>query len=147
MIKKKDSKIALTALRISLGWIMFYAGITKVLNPEWSAAGYLNNAQTFPSFYTWLAGPDVLPIINFLNEWGLTLIGLALILGLYVRVASIAGAILMLLYYFPILSFPHAGDHSLVVDDHIIYVLVFVLLYVFNAGKIYGLDNLRKGNH
>lgn len=44
-------KISLFLLRISIGWLMFYAGITKVLNPEWSAAGYLKGAKTFVVFY------------------------------------------------------------------------------------------------
>ena len=63
-------KISLFLLRVSMGWFIFYAGITKVLNPEWSAAGYLKGAKTFVSFYEWLLQPNILPSINFLNEWG-----------------------------------------------------------------------------
>ena len=55
-------------LRISLGSLFFYAGSTKVLDPSWSAAGYLMNAKTFSGLYTWFASADILPSINFVNE-------------------------------------------------------------------------------
>lgn len=119
----KLQKISLVSLRIAMGWLMFYAGITKILSPEWSAAGYLMNAKTFSGFYQWLAGSSLLPLVNFLNEWGLTLIGLALIFGLFVRISSIAGVVLMLLYYFPVLEFPYISKHSFIVDEHIVYAL------------------------
>lgn len=120
---------------------MFYAGITKVLNPEWSAAGYLNNAKTFTGFYQWLAQPDILPQINFINEWGLTLLGVSLILGAFVRLSSILGAILMLLYYFPVLQFPLIPPHSYLVDEHIIEALVLILFAALQAGRVWGLDS------
>lgn len=134
-------KISLFLLRISMGWLIFYAGITKVLNPEWSAAGYLKGAKTFVGFYQWLTSPGILPIVNFLNEWGLTLIGISLILGIGVRLSSIFGAALMLLFYFPVLNFPYPNPHSFLVDEHIIYALVLLLLAGFRTGRIWGLEN------
>jgi len=120
---------------------MFYAGITKVLNPAWSASGYLSTANTFPGFFEWFLQPSVLPIINFINEWGLTLLGVSLILGIGVRLSSILGALLMLLYYFPVLEFPYIpGAHAYIVDDHIIYALVLVFFSAVRAGRYFGLD-------
>lgn len=137
----KTQKITLFLLRISMGWLFFYAGITKILNPEWSAAGYLSNPQMFPDFYAWLLSPSVLPIVNILNEWGLTLIGVALILGAFVRTASILGAAMMILYYLPILAFPYPNTHSYIVDDHIIYALALLVLAAFHAGRVWGLEH------
>ena len=134
-------KISLVSLRIAMGWLMFYAGIVKILDPEWSAVRYLKNAKTFAAFYGWLSEPNLLSAVNFLNEWGLALIGLALLLGIFVRVSSIAGAVLMVLYYFPVLTFPYIAPHSFIIDDHIIYALVFVLLAALRAGRSYGLEN------
>lgn len=134
-------KISLFLLRVSMGWFIFYAGITKVLNPEWSAAGYLKGAKTFVGFYEWLLQPNILPSINFLNEWGLTLVGMALILGLFVRLGSIFGAALMVLYYFPILNFPYPNPYTFLIDDHIIYALVMILLATLRAGRVWGLEN------
>ena len=141
---KTSQQVILTLLRLSIGWLFLYAGVTKVIDPSWSAAGYIGNAQTFHTFFAWLAQPNILPFVNFLNEWGLTLLGVALILGVFVRVASLASFVLMVLYYLPILNFPHAGDHSFIVDEHVIYMLVLLLLYYFNAGRYFGLDKFRR---
>ncbi len=137
----KTSKIALVSLRVALGWLMFYAGITKLLNPEWSAAGFLAGAKTFAGFFQWFASPEILPVTNFLNEWGLTLIGASLILGIFVRISSISGILLMILYYLPTLTFPYVGTSSFIVDQHVIFSLVFVLLASMRAGRYYGLEN------
>lgn len=134
-------KSSLFFLRITLGWMFFYAGITKVLNPQWSASGYLQGAKTFAGFYQWLLQPDVLPIVNFVNEWGLTLLGIALILGVFVRVGSLLGSLLMLMYYFPILQFPYPNVHSYLVDEHIIYIAALLFLAAMRAGRIWGLEN------
>ena len=138
----KAQKIAIFALRMSLGWTFFYAGITKVINPAWSAAGYLTNAKTFHDFYAMLTQPGILPIINFLNAWGLTLVGVALLLGIAVRFSSVIGATLMLLYYLPILKFPYPNANSFLVDEHVIYAVGFFLLASFRAGRIWGLETM-----
>ena len=134
-------KVSLFLLRVSLGWMFFYAGITKILNPEWSAVGYLKGAKTFAGFYQFLTQPGILPITNFVNEWGLTLLGISLIFGVFVRLSSILGAAMMLLYYFPILDFPYPNAHSFIIDEHIIYAIALTLLAAWRAGRTYGLEN------
>ncbi len=131
---------ALVALRIGMGWLFFYAGLSKIIDPTWTAAGYLSNAITFPGLFEWLASAGNIGWVSFLNEWGLLLIGLGLILGLFVRYASYAGVVSMVLYWLPILEFPFVG-HGFLVDDHIIYMLVFCVLIHFNAGKYVGFDS------
>lgn len=133
------SKIAIALLRISIGWLFFYAGITKVLNPSWSAESYLGGAKTFPELYNFLLSPSVLPIVNFLNAWGLTLIGAALVLGVFVRMAGVLGATMMILYYLPILDFPYPNTHSYIVDEHIVYAATMLTLAALDAGKSLGL--------
>ena len=128
---KNFQKISLFLLRLGMGILFFWAGYTKLIDPAWSAAGYVSGSKTLTGFYSWLLQPGILPVINFLNEWGLTLIGLALIFGVFVRFASFFGIIIMILYYLPI--FPPA--HGLV-DEHIIYSLVFLVLMGFGAGEI-----------
>ena len=127
-----------------MGWIMLYAGLTKVFNPNWSAAGYLGSAKTFAGFYGWFLQPNVLPFTNFLNEWGLTLLGVSLITGALVKYSGYLGALLMLLYYFPVLVFPKIGAHSYLVDDHVIYALVLILFSVYRTGEYWGLDGILK---
>ncbi len=136
----KISWITLAVLRVSIGWLMFYAGITKILDPNWSAAGYLQSAKTFTGLFQRLAQPNILPFINFINEWGLTLLGVSLILGVFVRISSILGAALMMLYYLPVLEFPYVA-HGFLVDEHIIYVAALLFFAAIHAGRYYGLEN------
>lgn len=138
MISK--NKIPLFLLRISLGWLYFWAGFTKIINPSWSAAGYLEGAKLFPEFYAWLASPSILPITNFLNEWGLFLLGISLLLGLGVRFSTLFGVLLMVLYYIP-LGVPYPNPHSLIVDEHIVYAAALLVLYASYAGRFWGLGS------
>lgn len=133
-------KSALFFLRLSLGTMYFYAGITKVLNPDWSAAGYLKGAKTFLWLFQWMLDPAVLPFVNFLNEWGLTLLGISLLLGCLVRYSSYAGIALMSLYYLAILDFPYPNTHAFLVDEHIIYITALLVMAAFDAGRTWGLD-------
>ena len=137
----KLQKMSLFLLRVSLGGLYFYAGITKVMTPNWSAARYLQGAKTFTWFYQALLGSSLMPLVNFLNEWGLTLLGVSLILGIFVRLSSWLGIILMFLYYFVVLQFPYVAPHSFIVDDHIIYSAGLLVLIAFSAGRIWGLDS------
>ncbi len=139
MNKQLEASIFLS--RVALGILFFYAGISKVLNPNWSAAGYLNSAKTFPGLYHWFASAGNIGWVNLVNEWGLTLIGVALIVGLLVRWASLGGIFIMVLYYLAILQFPYAGTNSYLVDDHIIFITVFIVLMASNAGTFWGLDS------
>lgn len=137
-----EKKIILATLRISLGFLFLYAGITKVLDSEWTSAGFLMNAKTFTGFYQYLASPGILPITDFVNEWSLTLLGVSLIFGIFVRLSGSLGAFLMILYYFPSLQFPYSGTNSYIIDQHIIYALVLKFLAVSRAGRIWGLDKV-----
>lgn len=127
-------------LRVVLGWFFFYAGYSKFALGTWSAAGFLMGAKTFPGLYAWFAGPGNIGLVNALNVYGQMAIGIALILGVGVRVASYAGALMMLLYYFPSLEFPKAGAHGYIVDDHIIYIAAFLVLAAVRAGRTLGLE-------
>jgi thiosulfate dehydrogenase (quinone) large subunit len=135
----KFQRLVLFLLRVGMGWLCFHAGIVKVMNSSWSAAGYLNNAKNLEGFYHWLASPALLPVTNFINEWALTLLGVSLILGIFVRWSAVLGAALMVFYYLP-LNFPKPDANSYVVDDHIVYALVMLYLAAANAGRVWGLD-------
>ena len=138
----KFQKISMFVLRLGLGFLMFYAGISKVLTPDWSAVGYLGNAQTFTGFYEWFTQPSILPVIDFMNQWGLLLLGVSLILGAFVTLSSSLGILLMVLYYFPTMDFPYVNTHYFLVDYHIVYILILVMFIAFKVGRIWGLDVL-----
>jgi len=136
----KLQRVSLLILRVSLGWMYLWAGITKVLTPGWSAAGYLQGAKTFPALFQWFASPAMLPFTNFMNEWGLTLLGVSLILGVFIRWTAPLGIALMVLYYLPILQFPYPNVNSFIVDEHFIYVCSLLVIWVFKAGNFWGLE-------
>ena len=118
---------------------MFFAGIEKVLNPEWSASRFLNSAQTFSDFYAWFALPGNTWWVDPLNAWGITLIGVALLLGVCVTYAGFAGAFLMILYYFPHVSFPFILEHGFIVEEHIIYAAAFILIALLPEAERFGI--------
>lgn len=140
----KSSQIAIFILRFLMGWIFLYSGASKILSGTWSAAGYLKTAKTFPGFFAWFASPENIGWVTLLNEWGMLLIGISLVLGVMVRWSSIAGLILVVLYYLPAFKFPYASEHYLFVDDHVIYFFLFVFFIVVEAGEYLGLDKFLK---
>lgn len=131
--------ITIVTLRLLLGWFMLFAGIEKVLDPHWTASGFLLNAKTFPEFYAWFGSPMNTWWVDPLNAWGITLVGVALLLGVAIRPAAWAGAALMILYYFPQNVFP-AVPHGYIVEEHIIYAVAFVLVAVCPAAHRFGLS-------
>ncbi len=137
----KTQTILLTLLRIAFGCLFLYAAYEKLsAEPAWSAAGYLTHAQTFSSFYAWLASDGIITVVNFLVAFGQLALGIALILGLFTRLAGFLGAVMMALFYFPILIGLHPNEHSLIVDEHVIYALGLLLVASLRAGRYWGLD-------
>lgn len=134
----KDITIAATVLRLLLGWFMLIDGLQILLTPNWSASNFLLGAKTFPAFYAWFATAGNSWWVDPLNSWGITLIGVALLLGVGVRPAAWAGAAMMILYYFPHNVFPTV-PHGYIVEEHIIYAAIFVLIAVFPAAQSFGL--------
>ncbi|MBI4435542.1 DoxX family protein [Candidatus Uhrbacteria bacterium] len=128
---------AAIVLRLVLGFLFFFAGWSKLTTDAWSAAGFLQNATgPFATWFQSLAGNGV---VDFLNMWGLTLIGLALIFGLLVRTASAFGIVLMTLYYFA--DFVGNTAHGLI-DEHVVYAVVLFFFLVGGVGHVWGLDAL-----
>lgn len=142
----------LVILRVIIGWHFLYEGIVKLLSPGWSSWGYLMNSTGFMSgFFKAIAQNDaLLGAADYLNIWGLILIGLGLILGLLTRVAQFAGIALLGMYYLanpPFASNSGAGFEGsyLVVSKDIIELAALVVLSFFNTGKFLGIDGLIDG--
>ena len=141
-------KLTLVALRLAIGWHFLYEGLVKLANPNWTSAGYLLDSAGFMrQFYISLASnPDILKIVDFLNIWGLILIGLGLIFGAFTRVAIISGIVLMTFYYLshpPFIGLKYAvpSDGSyLVVNKMVIEGLALGVLLLFPTWKEWGLD-------
>lgn len=139
---------ALVILRFLAGWHLLYEGVSKLLNPGWSAAGFLGESQWIMSGISkWIvSNNNVLNAVDFLNTWGLIAIGLGLIVGLFTSFAAFSGAILLFIYYFnnaPIVgieyTIPSEGN-NLLVNKTLIEAMSLFVLAVFPTGSIIGLD-------
>jgi len=141
---------ALVSLRILIGWHFFYEGLAKITNPYWTSAGYLTESQGWFSvvFQSLSASPGTLIVVDTLNQWGLLLIGLALILGVFVKTASCAGVVILALYYlaappFPglVYGFPAEGSY-LIVNKILIELAAFLVILAFPTAHLFGLEQL-----
>jgi len=148
---KKESRlqiipVTLTVLRILVGWHFLYEGIIKLASSNWSSYVYLTQSRWILSdFFNWImTNPTVLAIVDFINIWGLILIGLGLFLGIFIRLASIAGIVLLSMYYIvaPPFIYPSAGGFFYVINYQIIeagILIVFIFMpkdYTWGIGRL-----------
>jgi len=138
----------LVALRLLLGWYFLYEGIVKITNPDWSSFGYLMDSQgPFAGiFHSMAAKAHVVNVVDWLNKWGLALIGLGLMLGFLTQYALFFGMLLLIMYYCshpPLASvtyvMPQEGSY-LWVNKTLIEIFTMALLLVFPTGHIAGID-------
>jgi thiosulfate dehydrogenase [quinone] large subunit len=137
------------ALRLSLGWVFLWAFLDKTfgLGHETAHAdawirggsptqGFLQFAAVgpFKSFYHSIAGAAW---ADWLFMIGLAGIGAALILGVTMRIAAAAGALMLVMMWSVVL--PPANN--VFMDDHLIYALVLVALALVGAGRTLGLGS------
>lgn len=138
-----STTIILTFLRVLAGWHLMYEGIVKISDPRWTSAGYLLQSPVF----RWMASdPTVLAVVDFLNEWGLLVAGLALLLGVLTRYAAAGGALLLLMYYIAMPPFgawmnPYAEGNYFIVDKNLIELFLLVF-FVFHKRSLWGIDRL-----
>jgi thiosulfate dehydrogenase [quinone] large subunit len=130
---------SMLALRLVMGWTFFLPGIEHSWDPDWSARGLLLYGipegnpltglwTTMGSEWAWLLTP--------LNSLGLTLVGLALITGTFLRFSAFWGSVMMLFYWAAALPL----ENGFLVNYHIVYVLLLFGLGAFGAGRIVGID-------
>ena len=139
---------SLVILRVAIGWHFLYEGITKLMNPDWSSLGYLMDSKgLFEGLFHALAGnATLLNAMDFLNIWGLILIGAGLMLGLFTRIAAISGMVLLAFYYLshPAIigvsyAIPSEGNY-LWVNKNLVELLAIWVILSFPTWKNIGLD-------
>jgi thiosulfate dehydrogenase [quinone] large subunit len=137
-------------LRVLLGWYFLYEGIVKITNPDWSSYGYLmDSAGPFANlFHSMAANAKVVVVADFLNRWGLTLIGLGVMLGFLTQIALFSGMFILIVYYcsHPALAsvtyaMPQEGSY-LIVNKTLIEIFVMAVLMVFPTDHIAGIDRV-----
>jgi thiosulfate dehydrogenase [quinone] large subunit len=155
--RHKAYRYTLAVTRISLGWVFLWAFLDKLLalgfatgrNPEtgvvdrFGDAAWINGASPTEGFLSFAAKG---PFKGFYNDvagaawadWlfmiGLAGIGIALTLGVTMRIATVSGAVLLLMMWSAVLP----PENNPFMDDHIVYALVLVVLALTSAGKTLG---------
>lgn len=142
-------KLIITIFRAVIGWHFLYEGLSKLWIPNWTSANFLlNTTGPLSHFYHWMASSgNALRIIDLANISGLILIGLGLFLGLAIRISSISGIVLLLLYYFAYPPFGHSFFGSqegalFIVNKNLIEAFALLTL-VFIKEKGWGLYDLK----
>jgi thiosulfate dehydrogenase [quinone] large subunit len=142
--------IAITLLRVFVGWHFLYEGLTKVTSTTWSAAGYMKASRgPLSDFFKWIASqPHLLDNANLITMYGLTIVGVLLILGLFTRLASLAGIGFILLFYLcnpPFVGYfytiPTEGSY-LIVNKNMVELAALVVILVTGSGRFAGLDRV-----
>jgi uncharacterized membrane protein YphA (DoxX/SURF4 family) len=137
-------RFLMTGLRILIGWHFLYEGISKAF-----ATNLLESHWLFSEVFHWMATtPAVLKIVDLLNIWGLIFIGLGLFFGIFTRLASTAGALVLFLYYLanpPFIGFisETTGEgYYFIVNKNFIEMAILVLFAVLPQHVFYSLDRL-----
>ncbi len=129
------------ALRLVIGFAFLYSGVEKVLG-GFGAQGYLVNAagqngNPLEGMFLWMGQTQwFVDFVNVAVPWGEVAIGLGIIVGLLTRLAALFGALMMLLFYFGNWDLAHGP-----INSDFMYMLVFLSVAAFGAGRILGLDD------
>lgn len=141
---------AFAGARISLGIIFFWAFLDKLFGLGFHTAadkswllgnsptmGFLKFATAGPlsTIFQSLAGQAWVDILFML---GLALIGIALLLGIGVRIAGYAGALLVFLMFLAAVPFYSPESNNPLVDDHIVYMFILLAFTQMKVGHWYG---------
>lgn len=132
--------------RIALGVVFFWAFVDKLFGLGFatpSERAWINGGSPTTGYLAGVEGPFA-GVFNAMAgqawaDWlfmaGLLGIGVALLLGVAMRLAAASGALMLLLMYAAALPL----QNNPVVDDHLVYALVLVGLAAVRAGDTAGL--------
>jgi len=144
---KKENLYGL--LRLVMGWIFLWAFLDKVFGWGYATkagkawldgvsptAGFLANSPTgpFAEFFKGLVGNTA---VDWLFMLGLLFVGAGLLFGTWVKLAAYAGSVMMALMWLSMLP----PKNNPIVDEHIVYILVLLVLAATGAGQYLGLAN------
>lgn len=129
-------------LRVVMGGAFLGAGLGKFAlfaGEPFDAAGYLLGSEgpVAGIYAAMAANAALMDVINVVVPISQVLIGLALIVGAFVRLAALGGALQMAMFYLG--SWDVTGPLGFVNSD-LVYLVVFLAIGAFAAGRILGLD-------
>lgn len=135
--------LSIVALRVVVGGMILFAGLSKYADGPFDAAGYLSNidpASPVSGLYGAMASiAALMDVINVIVPSTQVLIGIALIAGAFVRLAAIGGAIQMIAFYLG--GWPLVDGVLAAIDSTLVYAVVFVAVAAIGAGRYMGVDS------
>jgi thiosulfate dehydrogenase [quinone] large subunit len=151
----------LAVVRVVTGFVFLWAFLDKTFGFGYatpSARAWINGGSPTKGFLSGVAaGPFEATFHNWAGtgwaDWlfmaGLLGIGVALLLGVALRIAAVSGTLMMLLMWtaeWPLARHTSVGELSMstnpIVDYHIIYALVLIAVALTYAGNTWGLGRL-----
>lgn len=148
----------MAVLRITMGLTFLWAFLDKTFGWGYatkSSQAWINGGSPTKGF---LAHVEVGPFQGMLRDWagsgvanwlfmlGLLGIGLALVLGVGMRIAATTGTILLALMWiaeWPLARFTSTGaptsSTNPIIDEHFVFILVLITLAAYAAGNTWGL--------
>ena len=132
------------ALRLVMGGMILFAGLGKfafISGESFNASGYLVHGVSAASpvsglYAAMAASPALMEIVNVMIPVTQVLIGVALLVGGFVRLAALGGALQMFAFYLG----GWEGQLLATFDSTLIYAIVFLAIAAFGAGRILGAD-------
>jgi thiosulfate dehydrogenase [quinone] large subunit len=146
----RSAMIAIIFLRIVIGWHFLYEGIAKLTSPSWSAVGYMRASRgPFAALFKSIANnPQMLDNANLITMYGLTIVGVLLMLGLFTRLAAIGGIAFILLVYLcnpPFVGYfytiPTEGTY-LIVNKNLVELGGLAVILLTRSSLVAGLDRI-----
>ncbi|WP_309619492.1 DoxX family protein [Salinibacterium sp.] len=157
IVHSSKGRHALAVLRLATGFIFLWAFLDKTfglgfatpvdrawINGGAPSQGYLNSDSVvgpLKSFFAGIASPttDILFMLGMLG------IGVAVMLGIGLRISAIAGTIIMVLMYLAEWPFTaNMGSNNPAIDYHIIYALALIVIAAMSAGDTWGIGRAWK---
>ncbi|MGW0231439.1 DoxX family membrane protein [Actinopolymorpha singaporensis] len=145
-------------MRIALGFVFLWAFADKLFGWNYatpSARSWLHGGSPTKGF---LGSVQAGPLQSMFHSWagagwadwlfmlGLLGVGVAVIAGIGLRLAAVAGSIMMVLMWaaeWPMAHLSSAGTPTMstnpLVDYHLLYALLLILFAVADAGAVWGL--------
>ncbi len=151
LVRGAHGRRALAALRLATGFIFLWAFLDKTFGLGFSTPpdrAWINGGMPSQGYLTGdsVVGPlkpvfaaIASPASDILFMVGMLAIGLAVMIGIGLRVSAVVGTVIMLLMYLAEWPFgPNAASNNPLVDYHIIYALALIVIATLSAGDTWG---------
>jgi thiosulfate dehydrogenase (quinone) large subunit len=156
IVTSSRARVALALTRLATGFIFLWAFLDKTFGLHYSTGaavpegkpslswieggtpsqGFMKHGATgpFKDLFADMAGP----LTDWLFMLGMLGVGVAVMLGVGLRVAAVSGSIIMALMW--IAEWPiNQGSTNPLIDYHVIYALVLIVVALTFAGDTWGL--------